>query len=1486
MLEVNNFNAIRISLTSPEQIEQWSHGEVTKPETINYRTLKPERDGLFCERIFGPTKDWECYCGKYKRVRYKGIICDKCGVEVTRAKVRRERMGHIKLAAPVSHIWYVKGTPSRLGLLLDISPRNLERVLYFATYIVTSVDFERRDYAIQQFRADAEARVADLQSRTEDRIAQLNESFSAEQTRLKDADTKVRSDFDEELTAAQKQTRDELKTIDARIKKLIGKPAPDDILAPGSSEILVSAGETVTQEHRDRVKELTTEHLDTIAAEIRRQQENSALITDAELDQKRYAAEQEATDVQARANTESETIRKTIEERISEFEDITPQLLLSEQKVRELQDAMPGVFRAGMGAEAVREIVARIDLDVLSSDLRIEIQSASGQRRKKATKRLRVVEAFRKSGNRPEWMFFTSLPVIPPDLRPMVQLDGGRFATSDLNDLYRRVINRNNRLRKLLELSAPEIIIRNEKRMLQEAVDALIDNGRRGRVVSGSGKHRLKSLSDMLKGKQGRFRQNLLGKRVDYSGRSVIVVGPDLKLHQCGLPKKMALELFKPFVMRRLVQQGLAHNIKSAKRIVERVRPEVWDVLEDVIKDYLVLLNRAPSLHRLSIQAFEAVLIEGSAIQLHPMVCSAFNADFDGDQMAVHVPLSAAAQKEARELMLSVHNILSPAHGEPMVSPSQDIVLGCYYMTVMRTDGKTKGHGKIFASPEEAMLAYNSGIVDLQAPVQVRMSIDGAKRAMIETTPGRIIFNEVIQRFNDQAEPDQQIAFRNVALDKGALRAVIGECHRKLGHSRTAEIADSMKRLGFTYATKSGMSVAVADVDIPERKEEMLAAADQEVDQIEREYRRGLLTDNERYQAVIEVWNRTTDEMTDELKKILDPYGLVNTLASSGATKARYKQIRQLAAMRGLMADPSGRIIELPIRSNFREGLTVLEYFVSTHGGRKGLADTALRTADAGYLTRRLVDVAQDVLIMLEDCGSTAVTHIPEPPNTDVAESFAARVTGRFAGQAVADPKTGEVIVDYNEEITDEVMEKIVAAGIHSVPVRSPLTCDAVRGICLKCYGRSLATGEMINYGEAVGIIAAQSIGEPGTQLTLRTFHTGGVASSEDITQGLPRVEELFEARVPKGQAILAEIDGHVELSREDEIRHIKIISSEIFNDPYQLPADGHYELLVKPEQEINEGTPLFRSTVVGEEDRVTAAHMAGKVILDEENSQVIIRSEERDEREYVALAGARLNVQDGDFVTAGAALTEGSQNPQEILAIMGREAVQRYLVDQVQTVYRLQGVNVHDKHIETIVRQMLRKVRIDLPGDTDLLPGELIDRYQFDDTNSRVLAEGGEPATATPVLLGITKASLSTDSFLSAASFQETTRVLTEAAINGQIDRLRGLKENVIIGKLIPAGSGATHRPSAGDLTLVGEGSNIDEYLRGAQGDFSEAGGSGGEQEEDVISMETAGADPELAIAELLGQSVLVGGDSDSDDPTETDGILIDQANAGGVQE
>jgi DNA-directed RNA polymerase subunit beta' len=1438
MLEVNNFSAIRISLASPDKIKEWSHGEVTKPETINYRTLKPERDGLFCERIFGPTKDWECYCGKYKRVRYKGTICDKCGVEVTRSRVRRERMAHITLASPVSHIWYVKGTPSRLGLLLDISPRNLERVLYFATYIVTNVNEDERQAQIEAVQAAAEKRVQEIAERTGQRITELQEGLQEEIEEIKTSAQESKVALDADLKTAKKEIGSQTRAIERQLKKLVGQDAPEDVYLAGATTRVVGAGEAVTEETIARLKTISENYLADMQENIRRQSQHSQDVVGATRDQRSYVALQESEQMQARANREIEEVRRQTEERIDQLESIQLHQLLSEQTYREVADAFPGVFKAGMGAEAILEIVHNLDMDRLAAELRSEIQTVGGQRRKKATKRLRVVEAFRKSGNHPAWMMFTVLPVIPPDLRPMVQLDGGRFATSDLNDLYRRVINRNNRLKRLLELGAPEIIIRNEKRMLQESVDALIDNGRRGRVVSGSGKHRLKSLSDILKGNEGRFRQNLRGRRVDYSGRSVIVVGPELKLHQCGLPKKMALELFKPFVMRRLVAQGQAHNIKSAKRIVERVRPEVWDVLEEVIKDYLVLLNRAPSLHRLSIQAFEAVLIEGSAIQLHPLVCAAFNADFDGDQMAVHVPLSAAAQREARERMLSIYNMLSPANGEPIVSPSQDIVLGCYYMTVSRPGAE--GEGKVFSTPEEAILAYNSGAISLQAPVNVRMpGRDGQRAQTMETTVGRIIFNEVIERFQQDVPDEQRIPYRNQAMDKGSLRALMSEAHRKLGPRRTAEIADTFKRLGFNYATRSGLSVAVSDIEIPGNKPEMLEQADAEVEAVERDHRRGLITEQERYDTVVRIWNETTDAMTAELEKVMDPYGLIYTLANSGATKAKFKQIRQLAAMRGLIADPSGRIIDLPIRSNFREGLTVLEYFVSTHGGRKGLADTALRTADAGYLTRRLVDVAQDVIINVNDCGVQGGTWIQWPTNKDTAESMAARVIGRYAGQPIAHPVTGEVILEANEEITEEVMHEVVQAveewlkpfrerlekekrsadeierlyneerAKYQISVRSPLICELEHGICQMCYGRALHSNRIVDEGEAVGIIAAQSIGEPGTQLTLRTFHTGGVASSEDITQGLPRVEELFEARIPKGQATLAEIEGDVEILREEDGRKIRLTHSEVYDDEYPLPRK--HELLVADGDEVEEGTPLFRSALKGEEDDVTMARLAGRVVV--QGKTLLVRSEDTEQREYPIPHSAQLEVRDGEHVTAGTALTRGAQNPQEILHILGREAVQRYLVDEVQRVYRSQGVNVHDKHIEVIVRQMLRKVRIDAPGDTEMLPGEMVERFAFAEVNARTLAAGGEAATATPVLLGITKASLSTDSFLSAASFQETTRVLTEAAINGQVDRLRGLKENVIIGKLIPAGSGA-RTIAKPDFAMVAQGQNIDEYL------------------------------------------------------------------------
>ena len=1137
MLVLNNFERIKIGLASPDQIRAWSHGEVKKPETINYRTLKPERDGLFCERIFGPTKDWECHCGKYKRVRYKGVVCDRCGVEVTRSKVRRERLGHIELAAPVSHIWYFKGIPSRMGLLLDMSPRSLEKVLYFVSYIV---------------------------------------------------------------------------------------------IDPGETPLL---------------KKQT----------------------------------------------------------------------LTETEYREARDKYGNEFKAGMGAEAIKELLAEIDLDELAAELKAEIKDSTGQRRIRALRRLEVVESFRKSGNRPEWMIMDVIPVIPPELRPMVQLDGGRFATSDLNDLYRRVINRNNRLKRLLELGAPDIIVRNEKRMLQEAVDALIDNGRRGRPVTGPGNRPLKSLSDMLKGKQGRFRQNLLGKRVDYSGRSVIVVGPELKLHQCGLPKEMALELFKPFVMKKLVADGVAHNIKSAKRMVERVKPEVWDVLEEVIKEHPVLLNRAPTLHRLGIQAFEPVLVEGRAIQIHPLVCTAYNADFDCDQMAVHVPLSAEAQAEARLLMLASHNILNPKDGKPVVVPTQDMVIGSYYLTVDKPGAK--GEGKKFSNPEEVIMAYEAGVIELHAKINVRYRLRG-EIIYLETTAGRIIFNEEIP---------EELRFINHLVDKKGLGKIVTESYRKLGYEKTGQLLDGLKKLGFHYANKAGLTIGVVDITVPKEKQEILEEADRMVNDIETKYRRGLITEDERYQKVVDIWNAATDSVTKKLVDTLEAsqFNHVYMMAKSGA-RGNIQQIRQLAGMRGLMADPSGRIIDLPIKANFREGLTVLEYFISTHGARKGLADTALRTADSGYLTRRLVDVCQDVIVREDDCGTDDGVYVTDiKDGTDIIEKLEDRILGRIAAEDVVDPNTGEILVAKNQEITEEMADSIAKAKIAKVKVRSILTCRTRHGVCTKCYGRNLATNKIVDIGEAVGIIAAQSIGEPGTQLTMRTFHTGGVAG-EDITQGLPRVEELFEARRPKGQAIITEIDGIVEVRDNKGRREIEV---------------------------VNEDT--------GER-------------------QV-----------YPITYQARIKVQTGDKVYAGDELTEGPINPHDLIKVKGMEGAQLYLLQEVQKVYRMQGVEINDKHIEVVIRQMLRKVKIEESGDTDLLPGSLVDIFEFEEENAKVTAQGGQPATAKRVLLGITKASLATDSFLSAASFQETTRVLTEAAIKGKVDPLLGLKENVIIGKLIPAGTG-----------------------------------------------------------------------------------------------
>ena len=1373
MLDVNEFDSMRIGLASPEQILEWSHGEVKKPETINYRTLKPERDGLFCERIFGPTKDWECHCGKYKRIRHKGVVCDKCGVEVTRAKVRRERMGHIQLATPVSHIWYFKGIPSRMGLILDVSPRSLERVLYFASYIV--VDPAGSPLAKRQLLSEQEYREYE---------AQFNE---------------------------------EGYTI-------------------GGKSVVI---ETVAQRN---------ERLAIVREAQRKERYNAALREDA-----------------------------TIPEADKEYEELT------REERYELGATEEILFVCiDMGAEAVKALLSELDLEQLNAELREELNTASGQRKIRAVRRLEVVEAFRQSGNRPEWMIMDIVPVIPPELRPMVQLDGGRFATSDLNDLYRRVINRNNRLKRLLDLGAPDIIVRNEKRMLQEAVDALIDNGRRGRPVTGPGNRPLKSLSDMLKGKQGRFRQNLLGKRVDYSGRSVIVVGPELKMHQCGLPKEMALELFKPFVMKRLVERGQASNIKAAKRQVERVGPGVWESLEEVIKEHPVLLNRAPTLHRLGIQAFEPILWEGRAIKLHPLVCTAFNADFDGDQMACHLPLSVEAQSEARTLMLSVHNILSTKDGKPVAIPSQDMILGTYYLTVVRED--TRDKAKTFATYDEVMLAYDSHVIGLQDILYIRLPEHGR----VETTAGRLIFNNALfpELWQYEQKEDGTYTLGKV-MDKKTVGKLVDQCFQLFGNEKTAELLDRIKSLGYSFARRAGMTVAIADIKVPEEKFDLLDTAEQEVEKVSRLYRRGLITEEERYRKTIQLWTKATEDVTDAMMDNMardkDGFNPVYMMAISGA-RGNKQQIRQLAGMRGLMADPSGRIIDLPIKANFKEGLTVLDYFTSSHGARKGLADTALRTADSGYLTRRLVDVSQDVIVREDDCdvvgidlvrerarlatsprqalemlkdkligrvldkdvvnaetgelavpaetildeqsladiadaGVTAIslrgahlgsdsdinhtnlvqkillgesddsiratlketmvqnmlnkdtvnaivdsngveiypadTRLTEEgieailnsdvkevqvrnneingieveaivEGTGIIEPLKDRIVGRIAAEELINKETGEVIVPLNGEITEELADEVVK-HYDVVKIRSVLTCRSPYGVCRKCYGRDLGTGDQVQVGEAVGIIAAQSIGEPGTQLTMRTFHTGGVAG-DDITQGLPRVEELFEARKPKRNAIIAENEGVVRV----------------------VPNEG------------KKGT-----------------------------NTIFITGEDGIELDYLIPYGSRIIVKDGDVVSLGARLTEGSINPHDIMRVMGTQATQRYLVYEVQKVYKSQGVEINDKHIEVIVRQMLHKVKIETAGDADMLPGDMIDINTFDEENRRLTLNGRENATGKRTLLGITKAALATDSFLSAASFQETTRVLTDAAIKGKIDPLLGLKENVIIGKLIPAGTG-----------------------------------------------------------------------------------------------
>jgi DNA-directed RNA polymerase subunit beta' len=1442
-VRVSDFDTIRISLASPDQIRDWSYGEVLKPETINYRTLRPERDGLFCERIFGPTKDWECYCGKYKRVRFRGVTCEKCGVDVAPSKVRRERMGRIELASPVSHIWYVKGVPSRVGLLLNISPRRLERVLYFAQYIVTHVDEDARGKALHRLERELTLRLARVEGEMTSKVSGIESQRDDDLLRLEEQEAEQISELEERLATETEKVMIAARQVQSKIEERQGKVIRKAIEMPWGEAVLAESGETIGRSHQQRLTELVEGRLSEIESPIRQQQAEVQQLYSERRDLRRRQAEEEIESLREETESQKDLLRQASDEAMSELKAIEPLQLLTEARFHELQDQWGNAFHADMGAEAVQEILSRLDLEKLAQELRQEIATTgSKQRRRKAIKRLQVVEALRKSGNRPEWMIMSVLPVIPPDLRPMVQLDGGRFATSDLNDLYRRVINRNNRLRRLMELGAPDVIVRNEKRMLQEAVDSLIDNSRRGRAVSRSGKRKLKSLSDLLKGKQGRFRRNLLGKRVDYSGRSVIVVGPELELHQCGLPRSMALELFKPFVMRRLVEYNHAQNIRSAKRAVDRLRPEVWEVLEEVVKERPVLLNRAPTLHRLGFQAFEVVLTDGHAIRIHPLVCAAFNADFDGDQMAVHVPLSEQAVEEARRLMLSSHNLLKPASGEPIVGPAKDMVLGCYYMTSVLPDAR--GAGKSFSSFDEAQLAYHLGRIDLRALIKARfrspydeeplqelglsdrvfkaldaaglttlgqvldllaqgsallLSISGfgpvalqelrdalAKRGLpsrhwprerlLETTVGRIIFNEAVP---------PQLHFINETLEKKGISDVVAECYQKLGEQQTVKLVDDIKRLGFEYATRSGLSIAVSDIQVPKQKQEILSRTDDQVLQAERQYRRGLITEEEQYNTVIDLWTRASDDITQEVRELLDPVRGLGAMVASGATKGGIQPIRQLAGMRGLMADPAGRIIALPIRSNFREGLTTMEYFLSTHGARKGLADTALRTADAGYLTRRLVDVAQDVIVTTEDCGTSAGIWINRV--ADVGESFAERIAGRVAAAPIAHPESGEVLVSEGELIDDVTSRLIERAGADRAYVRSPLVCDMTFGVCRKCYGQDLARGGLVDVGEAVGIIAAQSIGEPGTQLTLRTFHTGGVAGTEDITQGLPRVEELFEARSPRGEAVIADIDGTVDIYWESDQRRIKVSAARVTTQEYPIPQG--FGMVVADKDRVQEGTVIAE----GPDGAVLASRTDGHVFLesDGDSTVAIVRREERDEREYEIPAPARVRVDRGDKVQAGDQLTEGPKNPREVLRIQGAEACQRYMLEEVQKVYRSQGVTIHDKHIEVIIRQMLRWVRIQAGGDTGFLPSEIVDRFRFMELNERALQEGGHPARGQAELLGITKAALNTSSFLAAASFQETTRVLTAAAVRGATDELRGLKENVIIGKLIPVGTG-----------------------------------------------------------------------------------------------
>ena len=1389
-METKGLTALRISLASPETIRSWSYGEVLKPETINYRRLRPEKDGLFCEAIFGPTRDWQCYCGKYKNIRYKGIICDKCGVEVTRSSVRRERMGHIELSAPVAHVWYTRRIPSYLGLLLDISRRNLDRVLYFAQYVVTYVDEDARQKALKRLDDNIMAAEREAAAQINSKIAETKAGRDRALAEKEQERQQINKRYDE--SADLDPIIQEGQHLENLIADKQGKVAKTAITFQ-TDTVVVEAGETVGNQHLARLQKVVKEQLEELELQLKDQKQRELEHLRMDIERIRAEADMTMEGLRNQLEEQSGTVRDENDNLRDELIDLRPLTFMGETRYRELKTRWGQVFRADMGAEAFYDILRRLDLNKLAEELWKEVRtSKSKQKRKKATKRLKVVEAFRRSGNRPEWMVLTVLPVIPPDLRPMVQLDGGRFATSDLNDLYRRVINRNNRLKRLLELGAPDVIVRNEKRMLQEAVDSLIDNSQRGKALSRRGRRELKSLSDMLKGKKGRFRRNLLGKRVDYSGRSVIVVGPQLKLYQCGLPKGMALELFRPFVISRLVHHNYAANVKGAKRFIERNRPEVWEVLEEVIKERPVMLNRAPTLHRLGIQAFEPILIEGSAIQLHPLVTTAFNADFDGDQMAVHVPLSEKAVHEARTLMLASRNLLKPADGEPIISPSKDMVLGVYYLTISDASRKHAGDGRNFANIDEVELAYNLDQLEVHSEIQVLVKtwydengdrLPAQEERLLKTTVGRAIFNRILP---------PEIQFINRKLDKGELKDLIAELYEVGGESQTPDVADRIKEIGFTYATRSGYSIAVSDIHVPAEKQEIINESLREVELVQRDFRRGLLTEQEQNDRVINIWQRTTNDVANAVKRNMDPHGNLATMANSGATKGGFGPISQLAGMRGLMADPSGRIISHPIRSNFREGLNALEYFISTHGARKGLADTALRTADAGYLTRRLVDVAQDVIINELDCNT--LDGIPIRKSDDVAgQALGTRLFGRVIAQNVVDLKTGEVLAERGDVMDHDLVRRLTTYDIPEVIVRSPLTCELDHGICAQCYGMDLGRGKMVEMGSAVGIVAAQSIGEPGTQLTLRTFHTGGVAAGGDITTGLPRVEELFEARrMPKGEAKVAEIAGIARIMQSDrysELRLVRIEHSEMVSDEYTIPESWTVA--------VEDATEVAQGDVVAFLDTATiAAQHTGRARLEHSDAgiKVIVSYEVHQEAEHEIPTNARLLVKDGDHVEPGQPITEGSLNPHRILRIQGRYIAQMYLLTQVQKVYISQGQNINDKHFEVIIRKMTSRVQVTRPGDTNYLPGDLVDLLELKRVNEDLLSQGRRPARSIETLLGITKASLSTDSFLSASSFQHTIKVLAGAAIASTEDPLYGLKENVIIGKLIPAGTGFVH--------------------------------------------------------------------------------------------